>query len=112
MVTPDRIRNHQVTERLPLGVAPAQVGGTQNLSRVARDAHPTRNTPLSYPRIPRLVSKSAKSAVSSLDSQLQVNASHVQKPFPLMVPVNHLLSLDILPLNSQHARMKAPKRAV
>ena len=113
MATPDQIRTQQATERIPLSIALIQAGETQNFSRVTRDAHPTRNTPLSYPRIPRLVSKSAKSARSSLDSQqFQVNASRVQKPLSLIVPVKHLLSLLVLTLSSQHVRMKAPKRAV
>ena len=113
MATPDQIRTQQATERIPLSIALIQAGETQNFSRVTRDAHPTRNTPLSYPRIPRLVSKSAKSARSSLDSQqFQVNASRVQKPLSLIVPVKHLLSLFVSTLSSQHVRMKALKRAV
>ena len=106
MVTPDRLRTHQVAESLPLSMAPIQAGEIQTLSRVRRDPHSTQNTPLSHPRIPRLVPKSAKPAMSTLDSQFQVNASHVQKPLSLIGPVKHLLSLDVLSLSSRHVRTK------
>jgi len=87
MATPDRIRTHQVTESLPPNIAPIQAGETQNLPRLRRDVHSTRNTPPSCPRIPRLVSKNAKSATSTFDSQFQVNAGHVQKPQALSLIV-------------------------
>lgn len=73
MATPDRGN-----------IAPIQTGETQNLPRLRRDVYSTRNAPLSYPRIPRLVSKNAKSATSTLDSQFLVNAGHMQKPLSLI----------------------------
>jgi len=40
------------------------------------------------PRIPRLVSRYAEYDPPAVDSQFQVNASHVQKPLSLIVPVS------------------------
>ena len=112
MATPDCIRTHPVTETLPPNIAPIQAGETQNLPRLRREAYSTRNAPPSYPRIPRLVSKNAKSAMSTLDSRFQVNAGHVQKPLYLIAPVSLFIHQTFLPLSSQHARMKVQKRAV
>ena len=95
MATLDRIRTHQVTETLPPNLAPIQTGETQNLLRLRRDAYSTRNAPLSYPRIPRLVSKNAKSATSTLEPQFQANASHVQKPLSFVAPVSLFYSATI-----------------
>ena len=95
MATPDHIRTHQVTERLPPNIAPIQAGETQNLPRLRRDVYSTRNAPTSYPRIPRLVSKNAKSATSTLDSQFQVNAGHGQKPLSLIARVSIFVHKDI-----------------
>ncbi len=99
MSTPDRIRAHQVTESLP-NIAPIHAGETQFLSRMRRDVHSTRNAPPSYPRIPRLVSKNAKTASSTLDSQFQANASQVQKPLSLIIPVSLFSHKIFLSLNS------------
>jgi hypothetical protein len=112
MVTPDRLRTHQVAESHSLSMmSPIQAEETQNLSRVRQDPHSIQNTTLSYPRIPRLVPKSAKSATPTLDSQFQVNASHVQKPFSLIVPVNILFHYTFSSLGSRHVRMKVQERA-
>jgi hypothetical protein len=112
MATPDRIRTHQVTESLPPNIAPIQAGETQNLPRLRRDVYSTRNAPSSYPRIPRLVSKNAKSTTSTLGSQFQVNAGHVQKPLSLISRVSFFIHQTFLPLSSLHARTKMQKRAV
>ncbi|KAI0277790.1 hypothetical protein BGY98DRAFT_592382 [Russula aff. rugulosa BPL654] len=47
--------------KFPPNIAPIQAGETQNLLRLRRDTYSARNAPPSYPRIPRLVSKNAKS---------------------------------------------------
>src|SRR5579863_5327917 len=92
MVPSNRVPTQQVTESLPLSVAQIEAREAQSLPRVRRAAHPTRttfqNASVSYPRIPRLVSRYAKSATSALDSQFQVNASHVQKPLSLIIQVS------------------------
>ena len=90
MAIPNRVGAHQVTESLPPSLAPIQAGETQNLLRLRREAYSSRNAPPSYPRIPRLVSKDAKS--TTLDSLFQANASHVQKPLSLINPVSPLHS--------------------
>src|SRR6266567_4113560 len=112
MATPDRIRIHQVMESIPPNITPIQARETQNLPCLRRDAYSTRNAPPSYPRIPRLVSKNAKSATSTIDSQFQVNASHVQKPLSLIARVSLFIHQTYLPLSSQNARMKVQKRVV
>src|SRR5260370_28080187 len=76
MATPDRIRTHQVTESLPPSVVPIQAGETHHLSRMRRDAPSLRNAPPSHPRTPSLVSKNAKSATPTFDSQFQAHARH------------------------------------
>ena len=106
MVTSDRVPTPKATESLSLSVAPVQAGEPQSLPRVRRDVHPTRptfqNASPSYPRIPRLVSRYAKSATPNLDSQFQVNASHVQKPLSLIVQVR-LFFLHVTPSASHSA---------
>ena len=88
MATPDHIRTHQVTESLPPNIAPIQAGETLNFPRLRRDVYSTRNAAPPCPRIPRLVSKNAKPATSTLDSQFLFNASHVQKPLSLITHVS------------------------
>jgi hypothetical protein len=108
MVTSDRVPTQKATESLPFSVAPVQAGEPQSLPRVRRDVHPTRptfqNASPSYPRIPRLVSRYAKSATPNLDSQFQVNASHVQKPLSLIVQVRIFFLHVMLPLPRLTAR--------
>jgi hypothetical protein len=116
MATPDRIRTHQVTESLPPNIAPIQAGETQNFSRLRRDVYSTRNAPPSYPRIPRLVSKNAKSATSTLDSQLQANASHGQRALSLIVPVRlfihqTLFTLQLTACQNESAEKSGPVSA-
>ena len=92
-----------------LQIAPIQAGETQSLPRLRRGVYSTRNTAPSYPRIPRLVSKNAKSVTSTvLESQFRVNTSHVQTSLPHL-PHKPLHPPIVLPLGSQHARMDVQK---
>ena len=43
-----------------------------------------QNLPYIYPRIPRPVIRQGNTPKATLDSQFQVNASHIQKPFSLV----------------------------
>jgi hypothetical protein len=91
MVTSHRVQ--QATSSLPLGNNIVQTAeAPTSLSRVDRDARSIRpasqGLPSQYPRIPRFVSKHERGPRSPLDSQFQVNASQVQKPLSLIVPVS------------------------
>src|SRR5712672_3198430 len=98
MVTgpPNRARPQQAAESLPLTVTPSREREGQSLphvrTSVRANTHPTRvalqYAPPPCPRIPRLVSRYAKCDPPAVDSQFQVNASHVQKPLSLIVPVS------------------------
>src|SRR5260221_369206 len=106
MVVPDRVPTQQATESPALSVAPVQSREAQTHPRMRRDVQSTRATSqhasLSYPRIPRLVSRYAKSTTPTRDSQFQANASHVQKPISLIAPVGLVFPREIPPSHTQH----------
>ena len=118
MATPDCIRAHQVTGSFPPNIAPIQAGETQNLLRLRRDAYSLQNAPPSYPRIPRLVSKNAKSATSTPDSLFQVSASHLQNPLSLIDPVkllhspNFFFTCQLTACQNECAEKRSPVSAV
>ncbi|KAH9954715.1 hypothetical protein BC827DRAFT_1241516 [Russula dissimulans] len=93
--TPDRPRPHQATESLPLTVTPVRERDGQDLPHVKASVKTKHSThvarqyaPPPCPRIPRLVSRYAKYETPAVDSQFQVNASHMQRPLSLVVPVS------------------------
>ncbi|KAH9044994.1 hypothetical protein EDB83DRAFT_1566679 [Lactarius deliciosus] len=90
MITSDSVQQ-QVTEVLPLNGTPARVVEARALPPVGRGKHSStraassyRNLLYAYPRIPRPAIRQGIIPMVALDSQFQVNASHVQKPLSLV----------------------------
>ena len=68
---------------------PAQISETRALPSVGRGKRSStraacQNLSYSYPRIPRPVLRQGNNPKATLDSQFQVNASHVQRPLSLV----------------------------
>ncbi|KAH9003715.1 hypothetical protein EDB86DRAFT_2270488 [Lactarius hatsudake] len=90
MITSDSVQQ-QVTAVLPLNGTPARVVEARASPPVGRGKHSSaraassyRNLPYTYPRIPRPAIRQGNIPRVALDSQFQVNASHVQKPLSLV----------------------------
>ncbi|KAI9461919.1 hypothetical protein BJY52DRAFT_1257584 [Lactarius psammicola] len=87
MVTPDNVQQgvaafspNDTPAQVVEARAPPPVGrGRRSSTRTA-----CQNVPYTYPRIPRPVIRQRNTPKATLDSQFQVNASHVQKPLSLV----------------------------
>ncbi len=87
MITSNSVQ--QAAAVLPLNNTPAQVVEARAPPPVGRGKHSStraacQNLPYIYPRIPRPVIRLGNTLKATLDSQFQVNASHVQKPLSLV----------------------------
>ena len=70
---------------LPLNNNFSQIAEARNPPPMGRGRHPftrapSQKIPFTYPRIPRPVVRQGNAPKATLDSQFQVNASHIQKP--------------------------------
>ncbi|KAI9435410.1 hypothetical protein H4582DRAFT_2059344 [Lactarius indigo] len=89
MITPDSVQ--QVNAVLHLNNTSTQVVEARASPPVGRGRHSStraassyQNLPYTYPRIQRPVTRQGSTPRVALDSQFQVNASHIQKPFSLV----------------------------
>ena len=70
----------------PLNITPVQIVEARTPPPVRRASTRAayQNLPYTFPRIPRPAIRQGNTPKANFDSQFQVNASHVQKPFSLV----------------------------
>lgn len=92
----------QAAAVLPLSNASAQMVEARTPLPVGRGTHSStrsacQNPPYTYPRIPRPVIRQGNTSKATLDSQFQLNASHVQQPLSLVSKENREQSTLVSP---------------
>ncbi|KAH9034059.1 hypothetical protein EDB85DRAFT_2144550 [Lactarius pseudohatsudake] len=103
MFTSDSVQQ-QVAAVLPLNGTPAWVVEARAPPPVGRGKHSStraassyQNLPYTYPRIQRPAIRQGNTPRAALDSQFQVNASHVQKPLSLVSNENRERGILVSP---------------
>ncbi|KAI9430819.1 hypothetical protein H4582DRAFT_1350456 [Lactarius indigo] len=102
MITPDSVQqvnavlhlNNTSTQVVEARASPPMGRGRHSSTRAASSY---QNLPYTYPRIPRPVTRQGNTPRVALDSQFQVNASHVQKPLSLVSNENRERGILVSP---------------